>query len=61
MKFRMCEIVQQEQYLECSFEEFKDKLVNVYNNIKGLEKYILILHNKDTDEVGNNKSSHIHL
>lgn len=61
MKFRMCEIVQQEQYLECSFEEFKGKLVNVYNNIKGLEKYILILHNKDTDEVGNNKSSHIHL
>lgn len=61
MKFRMCEIVQQEKYLNCSFSDFKKKLVSVYNNIKGLEKYILILHDKDTDEVGSLKAPHVHL
>ncbi|WP_460266867.1 hypothetical protein, partial [Clostridium perfringens] len=61
MKFRMCEIVQQKKYLNCSFSDFKKKLVSVYNNIKGLEKYILILHDKDTDEVGSLKAPHVHL
>ncbi|MDK0888501.1 Rep family protein, partial [Clostridium perfringens] len=61
MKFRMCEIVQQTKYLNCSFSDFKRKLVSVYNNIKGLEKYILILHDKDTDEIGSLKAPHVHL
>lgn len=55
MKVRMCEIVQQLEYLSL------DKIESVLKNKECIKDYAYIVHDKDVDEKGVLKKAHVHL
>lgn len=55
MKVRMCEIVQQLEYLSL------DKIESVLKSKECIKDYAYIVHDKDVDDKGALKKSHVHL
>ena len=55
MKMRLCEIVQQLEYVNM------DIVKGALDSKKGIRDYAYIIHNKDVDSEGNLKSPHIHI
>ena len=61
MGLRVCEIVQQIEYLPGYPDKWKEKLEENLNSNDKIEHWVYIIHDKDTDEDGNLKKPHIHL
>lgn len=61
MGLRVCEIVQQIEYLPGYPDNWKEKLEESLNSNDKIEHWVYIIHDKDTDESGNLKKPHIHL